>query len=206
MSNPALRTHTWRDGKDKIRMRVEGGLHYIKGNSSPYFSLTATTWRNGREDCAGCMHETILRYFSELGDLAALHLSDIDGKPMHAVTNGWYTLAGYFDGAGEQYHVGKSGRHFPVAPPPDKPWQNTEYRKPTQDECLQLWANHCRITLEQAREAATAIAAKWNWPDMKAAHAAFIAAQSERWAKEAKDCITKHGLVVFGDVWPPKED
>lgn len=197
MTNPVLRTKAWVDGQ----MRVEGGLRYIKGNSAPYFSLTALTWRNGREDSGGCLHDLILGFYPELADLVALHLSDINGRPMHAAANGWYQLAGFFDGAGEQYHGGNSERRFPCAAPADKPWQTTESRKPTKEECLQIWADHCRITIEQAREAALIIAAKWNYPDMKAAHAEFIELQSDRWAQEAKACVAKHKLVVYGDQW-----
>lgn len=181
---PTLRTAQWTDESGaRMRMKVEGGLHYIRGNRAPHFSLTATTWRNGREDGGGCMHELILEHFPELSDMAAMHLSDIDGLPMHDAANGWYWLAGYFGGAGERYHGGNS----------------TPSKSP--EDCLQIWADHVRLSLEEARTAAESIKTKWNWPDMKTAHTAFIAAQIGRWKEEAKACIEKHKLVVYGDKW-----
>jgi hypothetical protein len=187
--------------RERMTFRVEGGLHYMRGNSAPYFSLTASGFDHGSE-FGGCCHDVILKHYPKFADLAALHLSDIDGVPMHAEANGWYDLAGYFGGAGERYHVGNSKRHFPIEAPADKPWMNTEYREPTQDECLQIWAEHCRIDIDTARRAAAEIAVKWNWPDMRKAHAAFIEAQKPRWKAEADACIAKHNLVVYGDPWP----
>ncbi len=203
-NDPVLRTRCYREGKITMKMQVKGGLHYIKGNSSPYFSLTYWAHRKGHPnqcESGGAGHEHILRFYPEFADLAALHLSDINGVPTHAEANGWYNLAGYFGGAGERFHVGNSERHFPIAPPADKPWQTTEYRKPTQEECLQLWANYMRIDLETAQHAAETIKAKWNWPDMREAHKQFTVAQAERWRAEADACIAKHSLVVFGDEW-----
>jgi hypothetical protein len=204
--DPVLRYKTWQEERgvthDDMRLRVYGGVHYIKGNSKPYFSLTGQTWRNGREDCGGCIHDVILRHFPELADLAAMHMSDIDGAPMHDAANGWYNFAGYLGGAGERYHVGNSERHFPIEPPAGKTWPNTEYRKPTQDECLRIWAEHVRIPFDEALKVAAQVSAHWNFPDQKKAHAEWIGQQRKRWRAEADACIVKHKLVVYGDKWP----
>lgn len=64
-------------------------LHKI-GNQKPYFSLTGRVLENGREYYAGAIHDEILKAFPELADIAALHLSDIDGLPMHSFENGKY--------------------------------------------------------------------------------------------------------------------
>ena len=199
--DPILRSKTFTVGKDKVSLTAFGGLHYLQGNKLPYFSLTGDQRLNSREDCCGCIHEVILKHWPELADFVALHLSDIDGVPTYAVANGWYHLAGYFGGAGERYHVGNSDRTFPVEPPADKPWQTTEHRKPTKDECLQIWADYMRLPIEEARVVAAEIAKSWNYPDMKAAHAVFVEAQRPRWKQEAEACIAKHGLVVYGDRW-----
>jgi hypothetical protein len=58
-------------------------LHRI-GNQKPYFSLTGRVVKDGREVTSGAIHEEILEAFPELEDIAKLHLSDIDGKPMHS--------------------------------------------------------------------------------------------------------------------------
>lgn len=64
-------------------------LHKI-GNQKPYFSLTGRVVENGRESVSGAIHDEILKAFPQLADIAALHLSDIDGKPMHSFENGKY--------------------------------------------------------------------------------------------------------------------
>jgi len=64
-------------------------LHKI-GNQKPYFSLTGRVVENGRESVRGAIHDKILKAFPQLADIAALHLSDIDGKPMHSFENGKY--------------------------------------------------------------------------------------------------------------------
>jgi len=76
------------------KLEISGGLHYIRGNSAPYFSITADLKRpRGGWDSGGCQHDLISHYTGgHFDDLIALHLSDIDGVPMHAVENGWYWL------------------------------------------------------------------------------------------------------------------
>ena len=64
-------------------------LHKI-GNQKPYFSLTGRVVENGRESVSGAIHGEILAAFPQLADIAALHLSDIDGVPMHSFENGKY--------------------------------------------------------------------------------------------------------------------
>jgi hypothetical protein len=188
-----------------LTFKVEGGLHFIKANGKPYFTLTYTSHRKGfPNQCysGGAGHDEILKHYPKFADLAALHLSDIDGVPMHAEANGWYSLAGALGGAGQQYHAGNSKRHCPIVPPADKPWQNTEYREPTQAECLQIFADHCRIPIEEAQAIRDRVAAKWNFPDMRSEWRAIMETMRPRWKAEAEACIAKHNLRVFGDEWP----
>lgn len=81
---------------DRVPMvfRVEGGLHKI-GGQTPYFTLTYTAHRRGFSNqrySGGAGHAEILKHFPQFADLAALHLSDVDGVPMHAIANGWYFI------------------------------------------------------------------------------------------------------------------
>ena len=76
-----------RDPKNYIEANAI--LHKI-GNQKPYFSLTGRVVEKGRESHGGAIHDEILKAFPELADIAALHLSDIDGKPMHSFENGKY--------------------------------------------------------------------------------------------------------------------
>jgi hypothetical protein len=147
-------THKFTSTKDTGRgmIDVEAGLHKL-GNQSPYFSVTATGWRN-KTRCdsswsfGGCCHDLILEHWPELAPVIALHLHDVDGIPMHAEDNGWYWLAGALGGMGEQYHGGNGTGKTP-------------------DQCLQVFADHCLISVERAREIAEDVnsrrSPRWRW-------------------------------------------
>lgn len=110
-----LASKTYTEDGDTFRLIVEGGLHYIKGNSKPYFTITATQLikkRNNRfyDIAGGCLHEEISKVFGDkFKDLIALHLSDIDGSPSHAVENGAYQL-GFSKYQG--FDIKKASNHF----------------------------------------------------------------------------------------------
>lgn len=172
-------------------LKVFGGLHYIKGNAKPYFSLTCWYHRYGNSlqcEGGGADHDTILEHFPELYDLAALHLADIDGVPMHAEANGWYWLAGALGGAGERCHGGNSkGNH------------GGEYREPTPTECLEVFRKlyridwfRARLLLDAARENGRSV--------LKSAMDDFLLGQ---WKTEAEACIKRHSLSIYGDQWEP---
>lgn len=82
----------------KLTTKNQDPLNYIEatailhkiGNQKPYFSLTGRAVIKGRESVSGAIHDEILKAFPELEDLVALHLSDINGKPMHSFENGKY--------------------------------------------------------------------------------------------------------------------
>ena len=200
MADPIIRPFkTYTAGGTRYRIQAEGGLHARRGNPAPYFSLTGTRDRAGRghwlEDSGGAMHGEILKHWPELADLAALHLSDIHGVPMHAAENAFYWLAGAAGGWGEAYHGGQfSGPGIQRTP----------------DQCLQLFASHARIHMDTTREVLTLIehaadhlgpySRVWLGEGLKARKAALAAwceAQKPRWADEAAACIAKHGLQVY---------
>ena len=89
-------THIFKDTAqmpEGERIKVTACLHYIKGNSAPYFSVTAEGFnRRGRETFGGCCHDEILKYWPGLAPVIALHLSDDNGAPMYASANGLYHL------------------------------------------------------------------------------------------------------------------
>jgi hypothetical protein len=58
-------------------------------NGHETFSITGQTWRDGREDCCGCIHDIIAEVFPELAHLIKWHLVSTDG-PMHYVANTCY--------------------------------------------------------------------------------------------------------------------
>jgi hypothetical protein len=171
MKEPILRTRILPAGRNGYKvarlLTVNGGLEYIKGNRAPHFTLTTWAHRKGFPDqcqSGGCDHETILKYWPELADLAALDMSDIDGVPMHSDASGWYDLAGALpDNAGEQYHRGNSEMNFPKpeGAPRRSAWDNTDYRKPTPDECLGMFAQHVRVDVETARRLRDDVVGIW---------------------------------------------
>jgi hypothetical protein len=151
------------------RIRVTAGLHKLEGNARPYFSVTGEIFIPGKRDAksCGCIHEEILRHWPELAPVVALHLSDDSGTPMHAEANGWYWLAGFYGGAGEQYH-GASGSCAK-----------------TPEQCLEVFAKHVRVSLGDAREWAKVWRGKQFAEDARPAFALWLARQSERFQSEA---------------------
>jgi hypothetical protein len=206
MRDPILRTKGG-GARGARYFKAFGGLHYLKGNSAPYFSLTYEEGITGRRDCEACgaAHREILKHWPDLADLAALHLSDINGEPMHGIANGWYNLAGCFpDAFGERYHRGNSEMQMWK---PDGSFDG--YRRPTGDECLQFFADHARVTLTEAAairdqvEAAAMAAPHSRNAVAKATLATIMEAMRPRWKAEAVACIKRHGLTLYGDPWQP---
>lgn len=158
-------------------IKVEAGLHYLTGNQLPYFVVGAEIGRPDARDCdaCGCLHEDVLKLWPELAPIVALHLSDSDGKPMHAEANSWYELAGHYGGADEKYHAGNSKRRY-----------GGQYREPTPEECLVNFARYVRIPLEQARELAQQWARPDDWASSRQWFKQWIEAQLPRWAAEAE--------------------
>ena len=192
MCDPVLARRDILIGREKNRvpciLYVEGGLHYLRGNAQPYFSLTCDLVRKGFPDQhqgGGADHVLILKYFSRFADLAALHLCSMDGAPMHSAGNGWYWLAGACGGLGESYH-GSTGS-----------WAKTP------QECVGVLARHLRISAEEAQFIVQqAREGRYTKEDL----ARFVEAQRPRWKAEAEACISKHDLKIFGDAYNPKAE
>lgn len=166
---PVLARTAYKPAWSKVRLvvKAEGGLHFIRGNQLPHFTLTKDAYRLGfPNQCqsGGCDHETILKIWPRFSDLAALHLSDINGVPMHAESNGWYWLAGALpQNAGERYHGGNSKQNLPKpeGAPRRGDWDTTDHREPTPDECLQFFADHVRVDIETARRLRDTVESIW---------------------------------------------
>ncbi len=192
---PVLATLELPKGTDGSRvpltLTVTGGLHAMRGKPGPYFSLTYDLHRKGfPEQCyeGGAGHQRIAQFFGDrFADLAALHMADIDGVPLHAEANGWYWLAGALGGAGERYHGGNS------TPP----------RTPA--ECLAMFARHARISIEEAEAIRDECYDEYDfnpdgWPAARALMALRLNDLRPRWKAQAEAAIAKHGLVVYGDA------
>lgn len=159
----------------KVRgwLGVFGGLHMMRGNPSPHFTITTEVHQKGYPDrwwSGGADHETILKHFPRFADLVALHLSDIDGVPMHAAANGWYWYADY-DGKGTSLY----------------PHQEPMYSMTPHERA----AHYLRLKPEELPEGLD-----------KETFAAFVETLRPRWKAEADAAREKYHLAVFGDPWP----
>lgn len=181
--------------REGVPGKIEVGLRYIEGNHDAYFSLTG--WYKGKgQDFGGCCHDEILAKRPDLKPFAELHLSDSDGVPMHAEADGWYQLAGALGGMNERYHAGIGERQHWKA---DGSFDG--YRLSTPAECLQQFADHCRIPLAEAQQIADEMRAIVNGqaPDKvwfpkvcakaRARFGQIIEAMKPRWKREADEAI-----------------
>lgn len=76
-------------GALKITISTDG-----MSENNKYFSITADLKdEKNRSVSFGCLHDKILEVAPELKPFVDLHLSTLDGVPMHAEANGWYWLA-----------------------------------------------------------------------------------------------------------------
>ena len=86
----------WQEDGYDYKGVVQYGMHYIYNNSSPYFSITASTLlffrKGGRwvEDSCGCLHDLIVKKKKSLAPLITFHLCDQNGLPMYYLENGYY--------------------------------------------------------------------------------------------------------------------
>ncbi len=167
----------------RVVITVEAGLHFLRGNRAPYFSVTGHTetrprgrdWLEG-----GCIHEQVLATWPELAPVVALHLCDIDGVPSHDGGNLRYFLAGALhENGGQRYHFGNSKGHH-----------NGEYRFPTPAECLAVFAKHARISPTEAHNVAALVSTfRDSWPDAWRIFGEWVERQRPRWKTDAESAI-----------------
>lgn len=141
MKTSAVRTFPKPSYGTNCRIRVTAEVH---GEPS-YFAVTAAIGTpgqlaSGNWQAGGMLHEDAVKAWPAIAPLIALHLSNTEtGEPMHAEANGFYWLEGAASGFGSQYHGG-SGKDGKPA-----------------DECLRIFAEHCRVSLEEAQGIARAV-------------------------------------------------
>lgn len=173
------------------RLKVFGGLHYINGNKLPYFSLTGELWPrdsrySGPEVC-GAIHDVILKSFPSLRPLADLHLSNINGEPLHAVENGWYWYGGSeYEGRNNEVLAKHLRIDLDVAENLDFGMTRSEFIENRREG----------ISDEDFKAEMEEYLAKG-----KKEFANYVDSLRPRWKQEADDCIKNLELVVFGDYW-----
>jgi hypothetical protein len=96
----------------KKEIKVKGGEITIVTTERGYFSITA--WFGGDDGWGGACHDEILALRPDLAPFVALHLSDLEGVPLHVLGNGFYWIDGIVNGEfGSEYHGSKDGRNTP---------------------------------------------------------------------------------------------
>lgn len=97
-----------------------------------YFSITfKITWRN-RVECSGAGAKYIRKHFgNQFDDAIALHLSDTDGIPLHALENGFYYLQNP-----NEYPIEVTAKHFRISN------EEAEELRPLSKEQLSQWIKH----------------------------------------------------------------
>jgi hypothetical protein len=193
--------YTEKDGR-RYRLIVDAGLHFIRGNKKPYFSIVATEdvldrdiWRNVS---AGCLHEKIVEHFPELKPIVAMHLSDIDGEPMYALENGLYfAMGGTF--LGERW----------------LPMSNNVGQEATRDDRIATLMRHMRVDRPTAealvclgeeiveRMKSKQIGSASSPREHAAQFSEWVKCQRPIWKREAQKLIRDFELPVFGDSWQP---
>jgi len=148
-------------------------LHKI-GNQKPYFSLTGRVVKDGREVTSGAIHEEILEAFPEIEDIAKLHLSDIDGKPMHSFENGKY-WAGF-----TKWENGNNKNLSRLWRISEKSAEKLQYDA-LNDQCREIEVDTGEIVLEETL--------------LKDFHDR----QLPRWKQEADNIIKKYNLELVAD-------
>ena len=190
-------------GRTNANMTVTAGLRKI-GEQRLYFSVTADIYTPGKSHdpfACGCLHTEVLKYWPELAPIVALHLCDDTGAPMYADANGWYALAGYLpDHAGERYHVGNSQRHYPIV---GETWK-TDYRYPTSEECLHIFAEHVRAPFEKIKILVdgwiAGIPSYAAGAFIRPVYRAWIESQRPRWQTEANEAIALLDTLIADKV------
>lgn len=170
--DPLLEQKVFVEGGETFCITVTGGLHFIKGNRKPYFSITANIDRKDgaywRDESGGCQHDEIKKHFPGVFDmLIDLHLSDIDGVPMYAVENGYY----WYKEAGKTPVTSVNGK-----------------------SPLEILKEHLRVSYAEATILHSRNLTKKEFEQVVNSH-------MPRWKQEALDCVKRHNLIVFGDKW-----
>ena len=163
-------------------LTIYAGLHYIRGNPAPHFSLTAEAKEHG----CGMQHDLILEHCPDLAPLADLHLYDINGVPMHAVENGWYWLEGAAGGWGSRFH----GATDPGVEP---------------EKCLRILAQHLRISNREAQNLLSITDRTVQRDGLitaKLGFARYVELLKPHWRAEADVAIEHFNLQIYGDFWP----
>lgn len=207
---------------DGFNVIAEGGLHYIRGNSAPHFSLTGSIFKNGVWVGGGCCHDEILACRPEYQDFADIHLSDWRGVPMHGAGNAWYFARGgqwlgdrWLSALDSRYASdgSKMNEEAPFEWRRDRIKSILRCDDDTASRIAWLGENSVAQDIRQreikaaekryALEASSGIAVDVPTTTVigyKAMFESMVEPMYERWQREAIECVRKHRLSLYGDL------
>lgn len=180
------------DNGVQCRLTVKAELSYLKGNSAPYFSLTADLDEQSktgrwREIAGGCMHDEIAKHAPKYAPLIRLHLSDIYGVPMHAAGNANYMACGGC-WLGSQWLPLEAGYKT----------------RATDEQCRERLARHLRISDAVAlgiwNEWAGYRGSPSGYKEGETRMARLVEVFKPRWLREAQEAIRAFDLRVVGNL------
>ena len=124
-----------KEGKINKTKTIKVTIEVSKSNWE-YFSTTfEISWRN-RVECCGAGAEYIRKHFgNQFDDALALHLSDTDGTPLHALENGFYYLQNP-----DEFPIQVTANHFRISTE-----EAEELRSLSKDQ-LSQWIEHRKPT------------------------------------------------------------
>ena len=106
--------------KKKLEKKTsEGYLVVTINDDDDYFSITGMLWTSKQaytyesDDkliTGGCIHEIILKHYPNLKPIVDLHLSNLNGVPMHAFANGKHFLE-----KRDEYPISVAAEHFRIS-------------------------------------------------------------------------------------------
>lgn len=172
-----------RDMPDRSRISATLEIHQLAGNAHPHFSATASVWeahashsgasrarRGLEEDAGGCLHGALLDAFPGAVAFVRMHLADYpSGAPMHAEANAFYFLSG----RAEAYELAQYGAAYTM---------RAGSRITRCLRALRLEDDPHALPHELERVAAAGELGD----DHRPAFVAFVDAQRDRWAREAR--------------------
>jgi len=193
MSDPILAgPKEYTKGGQTYRITVRGGLHYIRGNSQPYFSVTAdidekTRGGRWRDHSGGCCHDEIVRVFPSLAPLVSMHLRHMDGAASAGGGNAFYWIMG--------------GQFFPA-----NSWMADNTAEEKRREYV---ANELQLPRAESDAIFDAFKIYAISPSMIVEGRArfmreIVEPSRQRWADNAAFVIQHFGLQIYGDRWTPK--
>ena len=157
----------------RVRLDVTGQLVRYD-NQIPHYSITGDVKildRRYRDPfiMGGAIHENIISYFPQLAPLVRVHLSDLEGIPLHAEANArhWAGLSKWSDGS-------------PMSPRTNYGRYPLETASDGLEWSPLMLANHLRVEVPEAREIREALARGVTWRQILE-----LSKLPDRWAREA---------------------